>query len=119
MSASAEHGHGHHPPYLAHHFHNMTQQSDSNKMGMWLFLVQEVLFFAGLFMAYTAMRYLYPGTWLAAAEELDKVMGAVNTVVLLTRRSPWRSVFGPPRWATTRQSPAGVRPRSSEPTGSW
>ncbi len=84
MSAAAEHGHEHHPPYLAHHFFNMTQQSDSNKMGMWLFLVQEVLFFAGLFMAYTAMRYIYPGTWLEAAEQLDKVMGAINTVVLLT-----------------------------------
>ena len=76
MSAAAEHGHGHHPPYLAHHFHDMDQQSSSNKMGMWLFLVQEILFFAGLFMAYTCMRYLYPDTWLAAAEELDKVMGA-------------------------------------------
>ena len=65
MSAAAEHGHGHHPPYLAHHFHDMDQQSSSNKMGMWLFLVQEILFFAGLFMAYTCMRYLYPDTWLA------------------------------------------------------
>ncbi len=85
MSAAAEHGHGHeHPPYLAHHFFTMNQQADSAKMGMWLFLVQEILFFAGLFMAYTAMRYIYPGTWLSAAEELDKVMGATNTVVLLT-----------------------------------
>ena len=53
-------------------------------MGMWLFLVQETLFFGGLFMAYIALRYLYPDTWLAAAEQLDKVMGGINTVVLLT-----------------------------------
>jgi cytochrome c oxidase subunit 3 len=82
-SAAADHGHGH-SPHLAHHFFNMGQQNAANKMGMWLFLVQELLFFAGLFMAYAAMRYFYPGTWLEAAEELDKVMGAVNTVVLLT-----------------------------------
>lgn len=84
MSAAADHGHEHHPPHLAHHFFNIHQQADSVKMGMWLFLVQEILFFAGLFMAYIAMRYIYPDTWLAAAEELDKVMGATNTVVLLT-----------------------------------
>jgi cytochrome c oxidase subunit 3 len=86
MSTAAEHGHGHaaHPPYLAHHFFDMNQQNASVKLGMWLFLVQEVLFFAGLFMAYASMRYFYPGTWLEAAEQLDKVMGATNTVVLLT-----------------------------------
>jgi cytochrome c oxidase subunit 3 len=62
----------------------MEQQNASNKFGMWLFLVQELLFFAGLFMAYASMRYFSPGTWLEAAEQLDKVMGAINTVVLLT-----------------------------------
>jgi cytochrome c oxidase subunit 3 len=49
MSAHAEHGD--HPYYLAHHFHSMEQQNAANKMGMWLFLVQELLFFGGLFMA--------------------------------------------------------------------
>lgn len=84
MSSAAEHGHDDHPSYLAHHFHDMDQQNAANKFGMWLFLVQEVLFFGGLFMAYIAFRYLYPDTWLAAAEELDKTMGGINTVVLLT-----------------------------------
>lgn len=82
-AAGADHGHAH-PWYQAHHFKNMEQQNASNKFGMWLFLVQELLFFAGLFMAYASMRFFYPGTWLEAAEQLDKVMGAVNTVVLLT-----------------------------------
>ncbi len=84
MSSAAEHGHDDHPPYLAHHFHDMGQQNAANKFGMWLFLVQEVLFFGGLFMAYIAFRFMYPETWLAAAEELDKTMGGINTVVLLT-----------------------------------
>ena len=85
MSAENEGGEAHHGPwYLAHHFHDMEQQNTANKFGMWLFLVQETLFFAGLFMAYIAFRYLYPDTWLQAAEQLDKTMGGINTVVLLT-----------------------------------
>ena len=80
-SAEADAHHG--PWYLAHHFHDMGQQNSANKFGMWLFLVQETLFFAGLFMAYIAFRFMYPETWLEAAEQLDKVMGGINTVVLL------------------------------------
>lgn len=76
--------HGDHPAFLAHHFHDIAQQKSAVKLGMWAFLVQEILFFAGLFMAYFAFRLLYPETWLAAHELLDKRMGAFNTVVLLT-----------------------------------
>lgn len=79
-----ESGEAHHGPwYLAHHFHDMRQQNAANKFGMWLFLVQETLFFAGLFMAYIAFRYLYPETWLVCAEQLDKMWGTINTGVLL------------------------------------
>ncbi len=49
------HGHDHdhhHPPFLAHHFDTPEQQFDSGKLGMWLFLVTEILFFSGLFCAY-------------------------------------------------------------------
>ena len=81
----AAEGHGHdHPAWQAHHFHTGAQQKASVKFGMWLFLVQEILFFAGLFMAYFSFRYLYPDTWIAAHEFLDKRWGAFNTVVLLT-----------------------------------
>lgn len=81
--AVGEHGHAH-PDWQAHHFHTGAQQKASVKLGMWLFLVQEILFFAGLFMAYFSFRYLYPDTWMAAHEFLDKRWGAFNTVVLLT-----------------------------------
>ena len=86
VEQNADHGHDvdpHHPPYLAHHFHDMAQQNAANKFGMWLFLVQEMLFFAGLFMAYIAFRWLYPETWLEVAEQLDKTLGGLNTVILL------------------------------------
>lgn len=84
MSAHAEHGD--HPYYLAHHFHSMEQQNAANKMGMWLFLVQELLFFGGLFMAYSAIRYLYGDTFMAVQDRalLDIPLGALNTLVLLT-----------------------------------
>ena len=80
---TAGHGHSEHSA-LAHHFHNMEQQTTAAKLGMWLFLGQELLFFSGLFLAYGAARFFYPETFLAAHEFLDWKMGAVNTVVLLT-----------------------------------
>ena len=85
MSA-AEHGEHEHPYYQAHHFHSMDQQNSANKMGMWLFLVQELLFFIGLFMAYATMRYFYADTFesVQARNLLSIPMGGGNTIVLLT-----------------------------------
>lgn len=83
MSADQAHDH---PHYQAHHFHTMAQQNESNKLGMWAFLVQELLFFGGLFMAYIAMRYFYNDTFSEVQHRnlLSIPMGAANTVVLLT-----------------------------------
>jgi cytochrome c oxidase subunit 3 len=86
MSAAAEHTdheHGHHPKQ-AHHFHSMEQQRGSSKMGMWLFLGNELLFFAGLFMAYIFLRWSYPDMWLNMSHHLDVTLGTINTVALLT-----------------------------------
>jgi cytochrome c oxidase subunit 3 len=68
----------------AHHFKTPEQQQSSAKLGMWVFLAQEILFFGGLFMAYIAFRYFYPETFLKAHEYLSIPMGSINTVVLLT-----------------------------------
>lgn len=85
MSTTAHHGHeGAHHPDQAHHFYSIEQQTAANKLGMWAFLVQELLFFGGLFMAYIAMRYLYPETFHTAYQHLNIPMGALNTIVLLT-----------------------------------
>ena len=72
-----------HPPHLQHHFYTMTQQTSAAKFGMWVFLAQEILFFAGVFMAYGALRAFYPETFLVAHEYLDVGLGATNTIVLL------------------------------------
>ncbi len=53
-------------------------------LGMWVFLVTEVLFFGGLFATYAVYRSSYPAAFAAASRELDLVLGAVNTGVLIT-----------------------------------
>lgn len=80
----ASDGHGHaHPKWLAHHFDTPAQQFDTAKLGMWVFLAQELLFFSGIFVMYGVYRSWYPEMFRAASHQLDKVMGATNTVVLL------------------------------------
>ncbi len=54
------------------------------KLGMWVFLVTEVVFFAGLFLLYAAYRTRYPADFAAAARHLHPAEGAANTLVLLT-----------------------------------
>lgn len=71
-------------PYVAHHFDDAEQQHDASTLGMWLFLVQEVMFFGGLFLAYVVYRTAYPEAFHAGSHELDITLGAFNTVVLLT-----------------------------------
>ncbi len=62
----------------------MVQQASAAKLGMWLFLAQEVLFFSGLFCFYIIFRYQHPDTMQFASEHLlDKRLGGINTVVLL------------------------------------
>jgi cytochrome c oxidase subunit 3 len=76
--------HDHHPPALAHHFDDLGQQHDAAALGMWVFLVTEVLFFGGLFLVYSVYRSWYADAFAAASHELDIVLGAVNTGVLIT-----------------------------------
>ena len=68
---------------VAHHFVDADQQLDSAKMGMWIFLVTEILFFGGLFLAYIVYRAWYPELYSAASDQLDTLMGSINTIVLI------------------------------------
>jgi len=74
--------HGH-SPHLQHHFRDMSQQFDAAKIGMWLFLVTEVLMFGGLFIGYGIMHAKHPAAFQAAHHHLDRILGSVNTIVLL------------------------------------
>jgi cytochrome c oxidase subunit 3 len=63
---------------------NIERQHQAVTLGIWVFLSSEVLFFAGLFAAYSVYRTLYPQGFLAAGRETDIVFGTVNTFVLMT-----------------------------------
>lgn len=80
---SSHAGHHEHPKHLAHHFESSEQQFDSGKLGMWLFLVTEIMFFSGLFCAYAVYRAAHPEIFIYAHKFLDTNLGAINTVVLL------------------------------------
>jgi cytochrome c oxidase subunit 3 len=71
-------------PALAHQFEDLDQQHEASTLGMWVFLVTEVLFFGGLFAAYSVYRSWYPGAFAAASHELVVWAGTTNTVVLIT-----------------------------------
>ncbi|MEM7495972.1 MAG: cytochrome c oxidase subunit 3 family protein [Myxococcota bacterium] len=68
---------------LAHHFRQPRQQQEAAKLGMWLFLVTEILLFGGLFVAYAVYRHERLPLFAQASRLLDVRLGAFNTVVLL------------------------------------
>jgi cytochrome c oxidase subunit 3 len=80
-----EHGHGgaHGHRHPAHQFDTMEQQKESSTLGMWLFLVTEIMFFGGLFTAYMVYRHMYPVAFAVASSTLNVTWGAINTGVLI------------------------------------
>jgi cytochrome c oxidase subunit III len=82
------HGHAHvhepaHHPALQHHFESLAQQKEASTLGMWTFLLTEILFFGGLFMAYMLYRLWYHEAFVAASSSIVLFWGAFNTVVLI------------------------------------
>jgi cytochrome c oxidase subunit III len=73
-----------HSPVLKHHFEDLHQQHASERLGMWMFLATEVLFFAGLFGAYTTYRLWYPAEFEYASSQLNVLYATINTVFLVT-----------------------------------
>lgn len=63
--------------------HHETYDREIPKLGMWLFIFTELLFFGGLFLVYAVYRYQHPKAFHLAAEELDVAIGAINTIILL------------------------------------
>jgi cytochrome c oxidase subunit 3 len=64
-------------------FDDIEQQRDAARLGMWIFLATEVLFFGGLFLGYTIYRFTYGHVFVEASRKLDVVLGGINTAVLL------------------------------------
>ena len=55
-----------------------------SRLGMWLFLMTEIVLFSGLFICYSYMRSRYPAEFHHAGTELNVKLGVINTLVLLT-----------------------------------
>jgi len=69
--------------HVAHHFDDAETQFEAKKFGVGRFLVTEILLFGGLFVAFFVFRSWHFAAFKEAHHHLDKVMGAVNTVVLI------------------------------------
>ena len=70
-------------PSLKHHFANPAQQRDTATIGMWVFLITEIMFFGGMFLAYFAYRQWYPAAFASASNKTNLWIGAANTTVLI------------------------------------
>jgi cytochrome c oxidase subunit 3 len=68
---------------LREQFDTAAQQKDASTLGMWVFLITEVMFFGGMFLAYTVYRRMYAEVFAIASSSLNVYIGAANTVVLL------------------------------------
>ena len=70
-------------PVVFGQYETIEQQQESYIVGMWTFLVTEIMFFGGMFLVYVLYRSMYPGVWHTMSEELDYKLGGLNTTVLL------------------------------------
>ncbi|HUJ14008.1 MAG TPA: cytochrome c oxidase subunit 3 family protein [Thermoanaerobaculia bacterium] len=68
---------------VAHQFDDLEQQNEADRLGMWVFLITEVLFFGGMFTAYIEYRTIHPQAFSIASHHLDYWMGTINTALLL------------------------------------
>lgn len=69
--------------HLRHHFATPEQQMEASTLGMWTFLITEVLFFGGMFTSYAIYRGIYPGAFASTSRYMDVVLGGSNTAVLI------------------------------------
>ncbi len=75
--------HSAHPPGFAHQFETVDQQRDAGRLGMWVFLVTEILFFGGMFTSYIVYRSLHLQAFITGSHLLEVKFGATNTAVLI------------------------------------
>ena len=72
-----------HSPRLQHHFDDAAQQFDASTLGMWVFLITEIMFFGGMFLAYTIYRNSYPEAFASTSHYMNVTIGTINTGVLI------------------------------------
>jgi cytochrome c oxidase subunit 3 len=87
------------------HFETLEQQKETASLGMWIFLVTEVLFFGGLFLTYTINRSAFSPAFGAGSNTLDIWLGGGNTVVLILSSltmamAVWSAQVGKKQWVS-------------------
>ncbi len=65
------------------HYADLEQQRETSTLGMWVFLLTELMFFGGMFTGYLIYRVVYFEAWKAGSERMDFLIGSVNTAVLI------------------------------------
>ena len=70
-------------------FQTLDQQKETASLGMWVFLVTEILFFGGVFLAYTINRHAFPTAFGIGGNMLSLPLGFGNTIVLIASRKKW------------------------------
>jgi cytochrome c oxidase subunit III len=68
---------------LREQFATPAQQRETTMIGMWVFLITEVLLFGALFTAFTAYRISSPQAFDLGSKDMEIVLGSINTAVLL------------------------------------
>ena len=72
-----------HPTGLRHHFDTVEQQFEASTLGMWVFLLTEIMFFGGMFGGYTVYRNMYPEAFASTSHFMNVTLGGINTAVLI------------------------------------
>ncbi len=86
-------------------FKTLDQQKDTATLGMWIFLVTEIMFFGGILLAYTLNRHAYFTAFSVGSNTLDLSLGGFNTVLLLASSftmamAVWSAQTGKKQWIT-------------------
>ena len=81
---------------LQHHFDSMEQQKEASALGMWVFLVTELLFFGGLILAYTIYRWENARAFAQASLHMVVGLGILTTLLLLARRGRFTPEYNTP-----------------------
>jgi cytochrome c oxidase subunit 3 len=71
------------PGTVAHQFDDFPQQHEASTLGMWTFLITELMFFGGMFLGYIIYRASYAQAFAHASNHMDIVLGTINTAVLI------------------------------------
>ncbi|MGI8654907.1 MAG: cytochrome c oxidase subunit 3 family protein [Pyrinomonadaceae bacterium] len=69
---------------LEKQFHDMEQQRETATLGMWIFLMTELLLFGALFISYTVYRYGHAAGFMDAGTRTSMRLGGIMTALLIT-----------------------------------